>query len=396
MSSHSISPSPPLKRLNPADEATRAEPQTILVVDDSPDVIALVDETLRAEHRIRVASSGLQALAVLERFPAVDLILLDVIMPNLDGFETCRLIKATPALRDIPIIFLTALSENGDEAHGLGLGAVDYIAKPVVPVTLRARVNTHLELCRIRRELQQKNDILKAERVVIEGMIIRMRADPDFNGRHLRWLMRPIERTSGDIGLAAFCPDGRQMILVGDFTGHGLTAAIAGPGVKQSFYALCANGATMAQVLATLNDMLCAQLLVSQFMAAHLVEVDPARSQARLWGGGMPEPLHVQASGAIRQIPLRGLPLGVMPDRDISEEVHTLSLQSGERLLLHTDGMIEALNAAGKMYRIERLEARYAALLHAGGPLDELIADLDAFAGGRELADDILLLELNV
>jgi len=263
-------------------------------------------------------------------------------------------------------------------------------------ITLRARVNTHLELCRIRHELQQKNDILKAERVVIEGMIIRMRADPDFNGRHLRWLMRLIERTSGDIGLAAFCPDGRQMILVGDFTGHGLTAAIAGPGVKQSFYALCANGASMAQVLATLNDMLCAQLLVSQFMAAHLVEIDPVRRQARLWGGGMPEPLHVQANRAIRQIPLRGLPLGVMPGRDISEEVHTLSLQSGERLLLYTDGMIEALNAAGKMYRIERLEARYAALLQEGGTLDELIADLDAFAGGREQADDILLLELNV
>jgi CheY-like chemotaxis protein len=390
------SPAIPLDRTPPADGEKKAEPQTILVVDDSPSVIALVDETLRSEHRIRVATSGLQALAVLERFPEVDLILLDVIMPDKDGFETCRLIKETPALRDIPIIFLTALSENGDEARGLSMGAVDYIAKPVVPVTLRARVNTHLELCRMRRELQQKNDILRAERTVIEGMIIRMRADPDFNDRHLRRLMQPIERTSGDICLAAFCPDGRQMILVGDFTGHGLTAAIAGPGVKQSFYALCANGASMEQVLATLNDMLCAQLLVSQFMAAHLVEVDPARRQARLWGGGMPEPLHVQANGAIRQFPLRGLPMGVMPGRGASEEVHTLSLQPGERLLLYTDGMVEARNAAGKPYQTERLAARYAALLQNGGTLDELIADLDVFVGGREQADDILLLELNV
>lgn len=368
----------------------------MLVVDDSPAVIALVDETLRPMYQIRVAAGGFDALAVLERFPDVDLILLDVMMPAMDGFETCRRIKAMPGLRDIPIIFLTSRSENDDEAHGLELGAVDYIAKPVVPVILRARVHTHLELCRVRRELQQKNDILNAERVVIEGMIIRMRADPDFDGRHLRWLMRPVERTSGDICLAAFCPDGRQMVLMGDFTGHGLTAAIAGPGVKQAFYALCASGAALSGLVAAINALLCAQLLVSQFMAAHLIEIDPARRQARIMGGAMPELLHVKADGKVRRISVEGLPLGVMPGREIPDKLHTLDLQAGERLLLCTDGITEALNPVGRAYRIERLEARYLALLKSAGPLDGLIADMDAYVAGREQADDILLLELNV
>lgn len=371
-------------------------PQTLLVVDDSPAILSLVDETLRSAYRIRVAANGLQALAVLDRNPAVDLILLDVVMPDMDGFEACRRIKAMPGGRDIPVIFLTSQSEIGDEVHGLSLGAVDYIAKPVVPAILRARIYTHMELCRVRRALRQKNEILSAERKIIEGMILRMRIDPDFDDRHLRWLMRPVEQTSGDIALAAFCPDGRQMVLVGDFTGHGLTAAIAGPGVKQAFYSLCASGVSMPQMIASLNALLCTQLLVSQFMAAHLAEVDSARRRVRLWGGAMPSPLYVAVTGVVQQLPIRGLPLGVMSGLDISDQMHTLNVQTGDRLLLYTDGMIEAVDAADKRYGIERLEARYAALLQSGGPLDELIVDLEAFAAGGEPADDRLLLELNL
>ena len=366
------------------------------MVDDSPAVLALVDETLRADYRVRVASSGASALAALQREPEVDLILLDVIMPAMDGFETCRRIKASEDGRDIPIIFLTALSDNGDEAHGLRLGAVDYIAKPVVPVTLRARVNTQMELRRVRQALQKSNNLLSAEREVIEGMILRMRADADFDDRHLRWLMRPVERTSGDICLAAFCPDGRQIVLVGDFTGHGLTAAIGGGGVKQAFYALCGNGASLSELAATLNGLLYANLLTSQFMAAILVEVLPARRQVRLWGGGMQPPLHMGSSGELRRILLEGFPLGLRPEQDISDEVRCLDVRPGERLLLYSDGSIEAMNAVGEMYEIDRLAARYAKLLRSGGALAELAADVDAFVGGREQKDDMVFLELKL
>lgn len=376
--------------------STPASPQTILVVDDSPGVIALVDETLRPAYRVRVAVGGLQALALLERYRDVDLILLDILMPGMDGFETCRRIKEIPALRDIPLIFLTALSDNQDEAYGLSLGAVDYIAKPVAPLILRARVDTHLELCRVRRELQEKNLLLSAEREVIEGMIIRMRADPEFDDRHLRWLMQPVERTSGDICLAAFCPDGRQMVLVGDFTGHGLTAAIAGPGVTQAFYALCNDGAGLPRLAATLNDLLYKQLLVSQFMAAHLVEIDPTRRHARLWGGGMPPPLYAAADATLTHIATQGLPLGVIAGRDFSEEIRQLPLHPGERLLFYTDGMIEATNRSGEMYQIDRLKSRYTALLKSAAALAELADDLRLFVDGGAQADDILLLELNV
>ncbi|CAK0757032.1 two-component system, HptB-dependent secretion and biofilm response regulator [Gammaproteobacteria bacterium] len=370
--------------------------QTILVVDDNPEVLALVAETLRSEYQIQVATSGSLALMVLERSPMVDLILLDVVMPGMDGFEVCQRIKEIPAWHNIPIIFLTALNKDSDEAYGFGLGAVDYIAKPVVPIILRARVNTHMELRRVSQELQYKNEILSDEREIIEGMIIRMRADPDFDNRYLRWLMRPVERTSGDICLSAFCPDGRQMVLVGDFTGHGLTAAIGGPGVKQMFYSLCAKRISMIHLLTTINDLLSAQLLTSQFMTVHLVEVNSERRQIHLWGGGMSEPLYANAFGEVRRISVSGIPLGVMPGLNISDDVQILNVKPGERLLLYTDGIIEAKNAVGEMYQIDRLDAKYAAVLRNGGELCELIDDLDIFLAGRSQKDDVLLLELSV
>ncbi|CAK0752288.1 two-component system, HptB-dependent secretion and biofilm response regulator [Gammaproteobacteria bacterium] len=372
------------------------ELQTILVVDDSLEILALVDETLHSQYRIQVATNGPQALTVLERTSIVDLILLDVLMPGMDGFEVCQRIKEVPIWRDIPIIFLTALGENNDEAYGLSLGAVDYITKPVVPVTLQARVNTHMELRRVSQELQHKNEVLRAEREVIEGMIVRMRADLDFDHRQLRWLMRPVERTSGDICLAAFCPDGRQIILVGDFTGHGLTAAIGGPGVQRAFYSLCAKGVSMMHLLTAINDLLVAQLLTSQFMAAHLIEINTERRRICLWGAGMPSPLYVNTQGEVQQISIAGLPLGVMPDLDFSEDVHAMNVTTGERLLLYTDGISEAKNVAGEMYQIDRLNAKYATLLKNGGPLSELLDDLDTFISGRKQKDDILLLEVSV
>ena len=124
----------------------------ILVVDDTPENIQSLGGVLKARgYQVSVATNGRQALAVLEKLRP-DLILLDVMMPELDGFETCALIKQAPALRGIPIIFLTARADTADIVRGFELGAVDYVAKPFNAHELLARVNTHLTLDHLHRE----------------------------------------------------------------------------------------------------------------------------------------------------------------------------------------------------------------------------------------------------
>ncbi|WP_245969550.1 response regulator [Thiocapsa rosea] len=112
---------------------------------------------------MRVANSGARALKVAASAPIPDLILLDVMMPDLDGYEVIKHLKADPQTHDIPVIFVTALSANEDEHRGLALGAVDYIGKPVNPATVLARVRTHLELKQARDRMRDENVRLEAE-----------------------------------------------------------------------------------------------------------------------------------------------------------------------------------------------------------------------------------------
>lgn len=138
---------------------------TILAVEDSPANIDVVKEVLSPEYRVKAAVDGETALKII-RQEHPDLILLDIIMPEMDGYEVCRRVKSDPATRDIPIIFLTVKDEDADEARGLALGAVDYIVKPICPAILKERVKTHLALRQAQRTLQEHNEeLLRAARL---------------------------------------------------------------------------------------------------------------------------------------------------------------------------------------------------------------------------------------
>jgi putative two-component system response regulator len=136
--------------------------QVVLIVDDTPDNITLLSALLKDIYRIKIATNGVKALHIAATIPAPDLILLDVMMPEMDGYETCRRLKENPMTAEIPIIFLTAKSQVSDEEMGLKLGAVDYISKPISPPIVLARVATQLHLVRARNLLQDQNKHLES------------------------------------------------------------------------------------------------------------------------------------------------------------------------------------------------------------------------------------------
>ncbi|ADX46997.1 response regulator receiver modulated metal dependent phosphohydrolase [Paracidovorax avenae ATCC 19860] len=136
---------------------------TVLVVDDTPDNLALMATLLRDHYLVKVANHGEKALRIAQSDAPPDLILLDIMMPGLDGYEVCRQLKAHPAARDIPVIFLTARSTPEDERRGLSVGAVDYITKPISPPILLARVHTHLTLKATADFLRDKSAYLERE-----------------------------------------------------------------------------------------------------------------------------------------------------------------------------------------------------------------------------------------
>ncbi|MFP4155492.1 MAG: response regulator [Halothiobacillaceae bacterium] len=136
---------------------------TLLIVDDEPTNLAVLSELLRAEYRIRAARSGEAALDAIRRAPVPDLVLLDVMMPGMDGYAVLARLRADPELARIPVIFLTALGAAEDEERGLLAGAVDYITKPIKPAVVRARVKSQLEVFQARQFLEDQNAYLEAE-----------------------------------------------------------------------------------------------------------------------------------------------------------------------------------------------------------------------------------------
>ena len=136
---------------------------TVLVVDDTADNLSLMGSLLSRGYKVRVANSGEKALRIANSLPGPDLILLDIMMPEMDGYEVMRRLKSNAATHDIPVIFLTAKSEVADETFGLSLGAIDYITKPISPPIVLARIKTHLEVKRMQDFLRDKAGYLEAE-----------------------------------------------------------------------------------------------------------------------------------------------------------------------------------------------------------------------------------------
>lgn len=136
---------------------------TILIVDDSPENLGVLSELLRPQYRVLAATSGESCLRVAGGQSLPDLILLDVMMPEMDGYSVLAILRKTPATRDIPVIFLTAMSDAEDEEYGLELGASDYITKPIKPAVVMARVRTQLEAKQARDWLKDQNAALEAE-----------------------------------------------------------------------------------------------------------------------------------------------------------------------------------------------------------------------------------------
>lgn len=164
--------------------------QKILIVDDTPANINLLGQSLQNKYEILVATNGRDAIRLAQESPYPDLILLDIMMPGLDGYEVCDRLKKSVVTSKIPVIFVTAMGENENEARGFEVGGVDYITKPISPIIVRARVQTHLALYDQNRELEKKaaertREIVHTQDVTIYGMAVLAETRDNETGKHI-------------------------------------------------------------------------------------------------------------------------------------------------------------------------------------------------------------------
>ncbi|MGN7612068.1 SpoIIE family protein phosphatase [Magnetococcales bacterium HHB-1] len=366
--------------------------KSILIVDDLPENLQVLISILSQQYAVIPCKSALRALQIAEHYPQPDLILLDIMMPEMDGLEVCRRLKKNRQTSDIPVIFVTARDSTQDEAQGLALGAVDYVTKPFNAPIILARIANHLALRIAYQDLEQTKDQLLHERKLIETILRRMRAKFDKTAPWLRTLMTPLEKTNGDLVLAHTTPDGCHQIMVGDFTGHGLAAALGGPLVDEIFHTRMLAGHTLRDIIVALNRTLYQRLPINLFLAAIFIEIDPNQQVAQLWNASMPDIFLSRNHRMIQRFPSSSLALGIIEELKNVTMVE-ITLEKEDRLYAFSDGILEAKNPQNELFNYARFEQTMIEISQNNQPFSVLHERLVAFQESSDFLDDLTLIE---
>ena len=377
------------------------EQKVILVVDDTPLNISVITGALKDSYRTKIATSGAKALAVAAADEKPDLILLDVMMPEMDGYEVCRRLKADPTTREIPVIFLTAQTEAEDETRGFEVGAVDYVHKPFSPAVMKARVHTHLVLRETREKLAQQllaiQKELETARLIQQSILPE--TIPQIEGLDIAARYVPMGSVAGDFYDFIPVDNKRVGILVADVSGHGMPAALIASMLKIALAAQAGHADDPARVLQGLNQALCGKFQ-HHYVTAAYAYIDMEKRTLKYGGAGHP-PLLMwgNSSQAVRDVEENGLFLGKFDFAAYSSV--ELPLAPDDWGLLYTDGISETNNPEGVEFGTERFRQFLAAEKSASADqlTDSLLNELSRYSArgeGEDLDDDITMVTVHV
>ena len=377
-------------------EKISTDTESILLVDDNPTNLQVLFQTLDGVGcKLLVAKNGEIALSIAGK-ARPDLILLDIMMPGIDGYEVCRQLKSVPATADIPVIFLSALGDTEDKVKGLQLGAVDYITKPFQPDEVIARVNTHLTIHRLKREVESRKDQLEHELKVVSEVQQKLlpKQLPAIDGFKLAVHYETSRYAGGDYYDIIELPDNHWGFLMADAEGHSAPAAVLMAMTCALFRAFPETTTDPARMLHYLNEHLC-KVAEPSFMTALYAVYDANQKTMRVARAGQPLPMIYRfAEKQAIEFPCPGVyPLGIEP-YEIEIPVTETKLEVGDRFLVYTDGISERFNAEGDIYGEKRV-LQLLATDSADNPQDVLAAimtDVERFAGERPADDDQALL----
>jgi len=381
---------------------------TILAVDDTPENLDVVRGILAPQYIVKAAINGPMALKIVEKQPP-DLILLDIMMPGMSGYEVCERLKANPETSHIPVIFLTAMEQTSDEASGFKLGAADYITKPVNPPILEARVKTHLALKQSMDELNKAYGVIKRQKDRMQeelnvGHDIQMSMlplvfppFPDRNEFSINALLKPAREVGGDFYDFFFINKDELCLVIGDVSGKGVPGALFMAVTRTMIKSNASGDRSPASIVTRVNEELSADNPQSMFVTLFLGIVNVKTGEFRFTNAGHNPPYIIQDGKELVCLDHRDGPI-IGAIGGIAYKENKLSFSRNDTLLLFTDGVTEAMNPAGDLYLEDRLEA----FLNSQNnlPTDELVtatlAAVEGFAADAEQADDITLLAFSL
>ena len=380
-----------------------SQPANILVVDDTPANLQVLAGMLKDRgYKVRPAPSGKLALLAAQRNPP-DLILLDINMPDMNGYEVCEHLKADENLKGIPVIFISALTEQLDKVKAFAMGGVDYLTKPFQMEELHARVETHLKIRRLQVDLEDYARHLEVARArlkldlelargVQRGFLPRRL--PHVPGYEFFAFYESAFEIGGDYYDFIPLPDQRVAILLGDVAGKGVAAALLMAKLSADARFCMLTEPHPAVALTMLNNLMTQAGLADRFVTMVAAVLDPRSHTVTLVNAGHPAPIiYHRAARRVEEATSRemaALPLGILDDFTYTS--CQLLLEPGDSLLMFTDGVPEAMDVNNLQLETQGILAAIQGKLYAPRELgEEVIRVVKQFACGRSQHDDIAL-----
>jgi CheY-like chemotaxis protein len=389
----------------PAFHALAEVPKGLaLVVDDVPSNRKILQGLLTLEgYRTIQAENGQQAVQLYaEHLP--DIVFMDVMMPVMNGYEATAQIKSLAGSDFVPVIFLTALNESEAMVKCIEAGGDDFLGKPFKQEILRAKIKAmerirdmSRTIVRQNQELERQHNLLLKEQIVAEQIYNRAVTEDNVASKYISSQLRAVSVFSGDMLLTAYCPDGKLHILLGDFTGHGIAAAVGVLPSAEVFRTMSDKNFPAIEILNSINLKLNRLLPTGKFLTACFVVIEPDMKRASIWNMGMPDVLVLGAENGNdkmfkRRVSSQYLPLGILAQIDMKIEPADIDICEGDRILLCSDGVCDALNANEERFGLERYEQ---AATSAVQSFVSVIAALEDFCAGHPCNDDVSIVEIH-
>ena len=365
----------------------------VLVVDDVKANVDVLVEALRGDYKVSVALDGESALRVVEK-SAPDLVLLDIVMPGIDGYEVCRRLRAAEATRELPVMFLSSLEDVKDKARGFELGANDYLTKPFEMLEVKARVRSLLKAKAYADAVKEaaERDLRIAREIQMGLLPADVPARAKGTGLDIHALLEPAQQVGGDLYEVLRLGDDRIMVAVGDVSGKGIPAALFMAVTMTLLRSMARQTAAPEEILRRVNDELLDQNARGMFVTLQCLVFDLARRRVTCASAGHHAAVLLAPGQPPRPVfSSSGRVIGLLPHNEITAE--TLELSPGQTLVLFTDGVSEAFSPDQDLFGDERLLEHLAA--HPGASAREtaegVLEAVRRHAAGAKQSDDITL-----
>jgi CheY-like chemotaxis protein len=374
----------------------------ILIADDNNIERLILSKVLENEgHEVVQAETGNQAIEFFFKHNP-SLVFLDVLMPDLDGYDVAKAIKKDEGQRWVPIIFLTSLTDAHDLAKCIDCGGDDFVSKPINRIIIKAKVDAFSRISNLyetienqKTEIEFHNEHLIQEQEAAKKIFNNIAHRGCLGSDNINYHLSPMSIFNGDLLLAAETPMGSMRLMLADFTGHGLPAAIGAMPTSEIFYGMSKKGFAIPDVMTEMNARLYAVLPRGIFCCVVIADIDAIDERITIWNAGSPQAYIINMdSECIEEVHSRHLPLGVQSPQKFKIEPQVFHFGKQHKLLAVTDGIIESVKDETEMYGEARMFEYIKKNMRDANLCESLVEDVIEFTNDAEQGDDLSLLEV--